>query len=68
MRFKVIAIILFILVSLFPVYLLDKYLKKIVKPRQSAGRLLLYMFVEFTLIFAYTFFLVLAIKNLIPRA
>jgi len=64
MKFKLIAIILLILIALIPVYKVDKYLKRIVKPRRSGLRLLIYMFLGFVMIFIYTFLLVFVIKRI----
>jgi hypothetical protein len=43
-------------------------MQKIIRPRESAGRLFLYLFAGFALVFVYTFLLVLVIKNLFPGA
>jgi hypothetical protein len=68
MKWKAIIIILIILVSLFPVYLINKYLQRIIKPRNSLGQLFLYLLSGLVLIFGYTFLLVLIIKKLFPGA
>ena len=68
MKFKAIVILFIILVSLFPVYLVNKYLQKIIKPRNSLGRLFLYLLTGFALIFGYTFLVVLVIKKIFQGA
>jgi hypothetical protein len=68
MKLKALAILFIILVSLVPVYLFNKYLQKKIRPRESMGRLILYMLSGFLLIFVYTFLVVLVIGKLFPDA
>jgi hypothetical protein len=68
MKLKALAILFIILFSLIPVYLFNKYLQKIIKPRESLARLFLYLFSGFLLVFVYTFLVVLVIKKLFPGA
>jgi hypothetical protein len=67
-KLKSVVILFIILISLIPVYLFNKYLQKKLRPRESMGRLFLYMFSGFTIIFGYTFLLVWVIKKLFPGA
>jgi hypothetical protein len=66
MKLKALAILFIILISLFPVYLLNKYLQKIIRPGESLGRLFFYMISGFALVFVYSFLIVLLIKKLFP--
>ena len=68
MRYKAIVILLIILVSLLPAYLLNKYLQKILNPRKSLGRLILYLLSGLLLVFVYTLLLVFLIKWIFPDA
>ena len=68
MRFKAIIILLIIFLSLIPAYSINKYLLKILRPRESLGRLLLYLLSSMLLVFIYTFLLVLVIKWIFPNA
>jgi hypothetical protein len=68
MKWKAIIIVLIILVSLIPVYYLIKYFQKVIQPRKSFARLMLYLFSGFALVFVYTFLIVLAIKKIFPGA
>jgi len=68
MRWKAIVILVIILVSLIPAYSLNRYLQKIIRPRESLGRLFLYMFSGMLLVFIFTFILVFLIKMLFPDA
>ncbi|MFI5129501.1 MAG: hypothetical protein ACHQFX_05895 [Chitinophagales bacterium] len=68
MKLRTLAILLIILVSLIPVYLLNKYLQPKIRPKQSGGRLFLYIISGFLLVFVYTFLVVLVIRKLFPVA
>jgi hypothetical protein len=68
MKWKALVIILIIIVSLFPVYLFNKFLQKKIRPRESFGRLFLYLLSGFALVFVYTFLVVFIIKKLFPAA
>ena len=61
-KLKAIAVAVFILFSLFPVYLLVRYLQKVMRPGQSPGLLLAYIFTVFLLIFIYTFLAALLVR------
>jgi len=66
MKGKAIVILLLILASLIPAYLLNKYLQKIIRPRESLGRLFFYLLNGMLLVFVYTLLLVFVIKLLFP--
>ncbi len=66
MKLKALVILFIILVSLIPVYLTNKYLQKIIGPKRSMGRLFLYLVAGFTVVFIYTFLVVLILKKLFP--
>lgn len=61
-----ILILFFILVSLVPVFFINKWLQNLVLPRKSLARLLLYFLVVLELIFIYTYLLVQLIAKLFP--
>jgi hypothetical protein len=68
MRWKAIVIFLIVLVSLVPAYFINKYLQKILRPRESLSRLLFYLVSGMLLVFIYTLLLVLLIKLIFPNA
>ncbi|MCZ2460262.1 MAG: hypothetical protein LC128_11650 [Chitinophagales bacterium] len=68
MKWKAILILFLILISLIPVYWLNKYSQKIIQPQKSLARLLLYLFSGVAFVFLYTFLLVLAIKMMFRGA
>ena len=67
-RLKAFAILGIIVLSLIPVYLLYKYLQRVMRPRESMRRFLFWLLTVFLLIFAYTFVIVLLIKMIFPGA
>jgi predicted transporter len=67
-KLKALGILFIILASLIPAYYLSKYLQKLLKPRESIGRLVVYMIAVMLLVFIYSFLLVLVIKWLFPNA
>jgi len=54
------------LLSVIPVYYFNRYLQRKLQPRQSFGRLMLYILSGFILVFAYTFLTVKVILWLFP--
>lgn len=68
MKWKSVLIFLIIVISLIPVYIGNKYLRRIAKPRQSLGRLFLYLLSGLVLVFIYTFLLVWVLRMLFPGA
>jgi len=68
LKLKALAILAIIIVSLIPVYSLYKYMQKMIRPKDSAGRLFLYLFAGFALVFVYTFLVVFIIKKIFPGA
>jgi hypothetical protein len=68
MKLKALTILLLIVISLIPVYALYKNLQKMIRPRESGSRFLLYLLAVCILIFVYTFLLVFIIRLLFPGA
>jgi hypothetical protein len=61
-----ILLLLFILISLVPVFFINKWLKSLVLPRKSLARLVLYFLVVLEFVFAYTYVVVMIITKLFP--
>jgi len=59
-------IFLFILISLVPVFYINKWFQSLIVPRKSFARLILYFLVIIELIFIYTYLLVIVIAKLFP--
>ncbi|MEQ1677805.1 MAG: hypothetical protein ABL876_13935 [Chitinophagaceae bacterium] len=68
MRFKAVIIVLLIILSLLPVYMLYKYLEKVMRPKESVLRFLGWMVAVLALIFVYTFLVVFVIQLVFPGA
>ncbi|MDX2045399.1 MAG: hypothetical protein SFU87_01350 [Chitinophagaceae bacterium] len=64
---KSLLILLLILISALPVYIINKWLQHIISPRKSPARFLAYMVTALALVFVYTFLLVVSIKKLFPQ-
>lgn len=61
-----ILVLLFLLISILPVFYLNKWLQKLVQPRKSFARLMLYFLVVLELVFVYTYLIVLLIAKFFP--
>ena len=68
MRLRAVVIILIIIASLIPVYSFNKYLQKVIRPKESLGRLMGYLLTGLVTIFVYTFLVVFIIRKLFPTA
>ncbi len=58
MRGHPLIILPILVASLVPAYYFNKYLQRVLKPRESAGRLFLFMLANFVFIIVYTIMLV----------
>lgn len=54
------------LISVIPAYYLNRYLQKVIQPRQSFTRLMVYLLSGLALVFVYTFLIVKVILWLFP--
>jgi len=68
LKLKALVILLIIIFSLIPVYLFNISIQKIARPKESPGRLFVYLVAGLIVVFVYTFFVVLLIKKLFPGA
>lgn len=67
-QWKGVIIMGIMLIFLLPVYLLFKYLRKIIHPEMGWKRLLLWLVAILTLIFVSTFVIVFIVKLIFPLA
>jgi hypothetical protein len=67
-RLNAILVLVLIVVSLLPLYILYRYLRHVMRPKESMRRFLLWLLTVLALVFVYTFSLVLLIKTLFPGA
>lgn len=68
MRFKAIAVLLLVVVSLVPAFALFQYLQRVIRPRESGRRFFTWLLLVLLLVFVYTFLLVFLIQLLFPQA
>jgi hypothetical protein len=66
MRTRSLVILLILVGSVAPAYYINNYLQRIIAPRQSFTRLLLYLLSGFVLVFVYTFLVIWIISRLFP--
>ena len=59
--------LLILLLALVPVFYLNRWLQRVMKPREGAGRFFLFLFVNFLLIIAYTILIVGIVLRVFPH-
>jgi len=67
MRFRSLLIILVIIVALVPFYYLNRWLQRVIKPREAAVRFFLFIFANFLMIIIYTVLIVGIVVRLFGR-
>jgi len=68
MKLKALMILVIIIASLLPVYMVYNYLQRVLQPRESGRKFLLWLFVVLSIVFVYTFLVVLVIRLMFPGA
>ena len=66
MKLRSLVILLILLLSLLPAYYLNRYLQRVLRPRDSAGRLFLFLMANFVFVIVYTVFIVGVIIRVFP--
>ncbi len=54
MKLRSLLILLVLILSMVPVYYLNRWLQRVMRPRENAGRFFLFLFANFVLIIVYT--------------
>jgi hypothetical protein len=67
MKLRSLLIFLIVLLSLMPVYYINRLLQKMLMPRESAGRLFLFFLANFLLVIIYTILIVGLVVSLFRR-
>jgi len=67
MKGRALLIMLILLLALVPVFYLNRWLQRVMKPREGAGRFFLFLFVNFLLIIAYTILIVGIVLRVFPH-
>jgi hypothetical protein len=67
MKGRSLLIILILLLALVPVFYFNRWLQRVLKPREGAVRFFLFLFVNFLLIIVYTILIVGIVLRVIPH-
>ena len=67
MRRRSLLILLLLIVLIVPVYYINRWLQLVMRPRENAGRLFLFIFANFVLIIVYTVLVVGLVVRLFGR-
>lgn len=67
MKLRSLLILLIIALALIPVYYFNRWLQRVLQPKESAGRFFLFLFVNFLMIIVYTVLMVGVIVRVIPH-
>ena len=67
MRLRSLLILLVLILSMVPAYYLNRWLQRVMRPRENAGRFFLFLFANFVLIIVYTVLVVGVIVRLFGR-
>lgn len=67
MKVRSLLILLVLVSAVVPVYFLNRWMQRVLRPRESAARLFLFIFGVFVLIMFYTIFIVALIARIFPR-
>jgi hypothetical protein len=66
-KLRSLLILLIIALALIPVYYFNRWLQRVLRPKESAGRFFLFLFVNFLMIIVYTVLMVGVIVRVIPH-
>lgn len=67
MRLRSILILLVIVIALVPFYYINRWLQRVIRPREAAGRFFLFIFANFLLVVVYSVLLVGLVVRLFGR-
>jgi hypothetical protein len=66
-KLRSLLILLVIALALIPVYYFNRWLQSVLRPKDSAGRFFLFLFVNFLMIVVYTVLVVGVVVRVIPH-
>jgi len=66
MKSRSLLIFLIILLSMIPIYAFNRWMQRVMQPRESAGRFFLFILANFLLVIVYTVLVVGLIVRLFP--
>ena len=67
MKLRSLLILLIVALALIPVYYFNRWLQRVLQPKESAGRFFLFLFVNFLMIVVYTVLMVGVVVRVIPH-
>ena len=67
MRARSLLILLVLILSTVPAFYLNRWLQRVMRPRENAGRFFLFLFANFVLIIVYTVLVVGLVVRLFGR-
>ena len=67
MKLRSLLIILIIVIALIPFYYINRWLQRVIRPRDSAGQFVIFVFANFVLVIVYTITLVGLVSKLFPH-
>ena len=66
MKVRSLLILLVLVAAMVPVYYLNRWMRHVIRPRENAGRLFLFLIANFVLIIVYTVLVVGLVVRLFP--
>jgi hypothetical protein len=66
-KLRSLLILLLIALALIPVYYFNRWLKRVLRPKDSASRFFLFLFVNFLMIVVYTVLMVGVVLRVFPH-
>ncbi|HET6255624.1 MAG TPA: hypothetical protein VFE32_16225 [Puia sp.] len=66
MKLRSLLILLVLIVAVVPMYYMHRWMKGVMKPKENAGRLFIFMLATFVLIVIYTMLVIGLIVRLFP--
>ncbi len=66
MKRRALLIWVIIVAAMVPLYYINRYLNKVIRPREAAGRFFLYIFANFLLVVVYTMTIIAIIVRVFP--
>jgi hypothetical protein len=66
MKLRALLILLAVSAAMVPLYYLNRWMKRVLRPRENAGRLFVFLIANFVLIIVYTMLVVGMIVRIFP--
>ena len=66
MKVRALFILLVLVAAMVPVYFFNRWLQRVIRPRENAGRLFIFMLTNFVVVIVYTMLVVGMIVRIFP--